>query len=137
MNPLKRKHIVDMTAEQLNLPTELVDDVVSYFYQTLQKKLSSIEHHSVIVPRLGTFVVKKKSLAEKLQMSQRFVAKIEKDEDISVQTYEMIIQRRTDIEQLIKLQELMQQEADRKELVIIKKQEYRDGKLNQDLEGPQ
>lgn len=114
----------------------MVDDIVSHFYQTLQKKLSSVEHHSIMVPRLGTFVVKKKSLDEKLLISERFVAKIEKDDDISVHMYEMIIQRRADIEKLKTLQSLMQEERNRKEEVLIKKQEYRDGKLDQNLEGP-
>lgn len=136
MNPIKRKYVVDITAEQLDLPIEMVDDIVSHFYQTLQKKLSSVEHHSIMVPRLGTFVVKKKSLDEKLLISERFVAKIEKDDDISVHMYEMIIQRRADIEKLKTLQSLMQEERNRKEEVLIKKQEYRDGKLDQNLEGP-
>lgn len=136
MNPIKRKYVVDITAEQLNLPIEMVDDIVSHFYQTLQKKLSSVEHHSIMVPRLGTFVVKKKSLDEKLLISERFVAKIEKDDDISVHMYEMIIQRRADIEKLKTLQSLMQEERNRKEEVLIKKQVYRDGKLDQNLEGP-
>jgi hypothetical protein len=136
LNPIKRKYVVDITAEQLDLPIEMVDDIVSHFYQTLQKKLSSVEHHSIMVPRLGTFVVKKKSLDEKLLISERFVAKIEKDDDISVHMYEMIIQRRADIEKLKTLQSLMQEERNRKEEVLIKKQEYRDGKLDQNLEGP-
>jgi hypothetical protein len=136
LNPIKRKYVVDITAEQLNLPIEMVDDIVSHFYQTLQKKLSSVEHHSIMVPRLGTFVVKKKSLDEKLLISERFVAKIEKDDDISVHMYEMIIQRRADIEKLKTLQSLMQEERNRKEEVLIKKQVYRDGKLDQNLEGP-
>lgn len=135
MNPIKRKYVVDVTAEQLDLPIEMVDDIVSHFYQTLQKKLSSVEHHSIMVPRLGTFVVKKKSLDEKLLISERFVAKIEKDDDISVHMYEMIIQRRADIEKLKTLQSLMQEERNRKEEVLIKKQVYRDGKLDQNLEG--
>lgn len=130
MKPAKRKDIIDATALQLNLSRDIVDDVVSYYYQTVQKKLSLADHHSVTIPRLGTFVVKKKSLEQMILKHQRFVAMIEQDTDITVRTYELIIQKRAEIERLIKLQELMEEELARKEEVKLKKQIYRDGKLN-------
>ena len=130
MKPLKRKQLVDKTALQLGMSIEIVDDVVSYYYQTIQKKLSSALYPSITIPRLGTFVVKKKSLAQMILKHQRFVAKIEQDEDISVKTYELIIQKRTEIECLTKLQEIMAEEDQRREEVKLKKQEYQNGKLN-------
>ena len=134
MKPVKRKQLIDFTAQQLNISKDIVDDIVSYYYQTVQKKLSLADHHSVVVPRLGTFTVKKKSLEQMILKHQRFVAKIEQDEDISVKTYELIIQKRAEIERLIKLQERMADENARKEEVKLKKQIYQDGKLNQNLE---
>lgn len=130
MNPIKRKSIVELTAKDLNLSADIVDDIVSHYYLTLQRKLSSVEHPYIAVPRLGTFVVKKKSLVEMITKHQNFVNKIEKDEHITVHTYELIIKKRADIEQLTKLQERMNQELERKEEVKLKKQIYQDGKLD-------
>lgn len=130
MNPVKRKSIVELTAKDLNLSVEVVDNIVSHYYLTLQKKLSVADHPYIAVPRLGTFVVKKKSLVDMITKHQNFVNKIEKDEHITVHTYELIIKKRTDIENLVNLQERMQQEQDRKEEVKLKKQVYKDGKLN-------
>jgi len=130
LKPLKRKQLIDQTALQLGISKDIVDDVVSYYYLNIQRKLSSVDCHSVSIPRLGTFVVKKKSLVQMILKHQRFVAKIEQDEDISVQTYELIIQKRAEIERLIKLQESMAGEDARREEVKLKKQIYRDGKLN-------
>lgn len=130
MNPIKRKSIVELTAKDLNLPADVVDDIVSHYYLTLQRKLSSVEHPYIAVPRLGTFVVKKKSLVEMITKHQNFVNKIEKDEHISVHTYELIIKKRDDIQKLTKLQERMNQELERKEEVKLKKQIYKDGKLD-------
>ena len=130
MKPLKRKYLIDQTAMQLGVHKDIVDDVVSYYYLTLQRKLSLADCHSVTVPKLGTFVVKKKSLVQMILKHQRFVAKIEQDEDISVKTYELIIEKRAEIERLTKLQELMALEDGRKEEVKLKKQIYQDGKLN-------
>ena len=130
MNPVKRKSIVELTAKDLNLSADVVDDIVSHYYLTLQRKLSSVEHPYIAVPRLGTFVVKKKSLVEMITKHQNFVNKIEKDEHISVHTYELIIKKRDDIQKLTKLQERMNQELERKEEVKLKKQIYKDGKLD-------
>ena len=130
MNPIKRKSIVELTATDLNLPVDMIDDIVSHYYLTLQRKLSSADHPYIAVPRLGTFVVKKKSLVDMITKHQNFVNKIEKDEHITVHTYELIIKKRADIEQLTKLQKRMQQEEERKQEVKLKKQIYKDGKLD-------
>lgn len=130
MKPIKRKQLIDQTASDLNISKDIVDDVVSYYYMTVQKKLSLADHHSITVPKLGTFTIKRKSLNQMILKHQRFVAKIEQDEDISVKTYELIIEKRAEIERLTKLQELIAEEDNRKQEVKLKKQEYRDGKLN-------
>lgn len=130
MNPLKRKPIVEQTAKDLNLPVQTVDELISFYYKTVQRKLSSAKHHSVVVPNLGTFVVKRKALEEKIKKNILFVQKIETDIDISVQTYELIIQKRKDIAGYLELLELMKSEQTRKQEVILKKQEFKDGKSN-------
>jgi hypothetical protein len=128
LNPLKRKQISELTAKQLGTSLEIVDDISSFFYSLLQKKLSSLDYHSIMVPRLGTFVVKKKSLQESIKKNTFFVKKLETDEDISVKTYELILQKKNEIEKLKELQNKMFQEEERKSEVLIKKQIYRDGK---------
>lgn len=130
MNPIKRKHLVELTAEDLNLPVEVVDDIVSHYYYTLQRKLSTADHPYIAVPRLGTFVVKKKSLVDMITKHQNFVNKIEKDEHITVHTYELILKKRAEIQQLTDLQDIMLKEQQRKEEVKLKKQTYKDGKSN-------
>jgi hypothetical protein len=96
----------------------------------VQKKLSAVKHHSIVVPNLGTFVIKRKALEEKIKKSILFVQKIETDIDISVQTYELIIQKRKDIADYLQLLELMKSEQNRKQEVKLKKQEFKDGKSN-------
>lgn len=128
MNPIKRKTLVEKTAEQLQLPVDTVDKIISFYYKSVQKKLSSAHHHSVFVPNLGTFVIKKKSLEEKIRKNVLFVQKIETDDDISVQTYELIIQKRKEIAEYMALLELMRSEQDRKHEVKLKTKEFKDGK---------
>lgn len=130
MNPIKRKSLIEKTAEDLDLPVQTVDEIVSFYYKTVQKKLSAAEHHSVNVPNLGTFVIKRKALEEKIKKNIYFVQKIETDVDISVSTYELIIQKRKDIAGYLDLLELMKSEQNRKQEVKLKKQQFKDGKSN-------
>jgi hypothetical protein len=130
LNPIKRKTIVEKTANDLGLPVQIVDEIISFYYKTVQKKLSNAKHHSIAVPNLGTFVIKRKSLEEKIKKNIAFVQKIETDVDISVQTYELIIQKRKDIAGYVELLELMKSEQERKQDVKLKKQEFKNGKSN-------
>ncbi len=130
MNPIKRKTIIEKTAIDLDLPVNTIDEIVSFYYKTVQKKLSAAKHHSVNVPNLGTFVIKRKALEEKIKKNILFVQKIETDVDISVHTYELIIQKRKDIADYLELLELMKSEQKRKEEVKLKKEEFKDGKSN-------
>jgi nucleoid DNA-binding protein len=130
LNPIKRKTIVEKTANDLGLPVQTVDEIISFYYKTVQKKLSNAKHHSIAVPNLGTFVIKRKSLEEKIKKNIAFVQKIETDVDISVQTYELIIQKRKDIAGYVELLELMKSEQERKQDVKLKKQEFKNGKSN-------
>lgn len=130
LNPLKRKVIIEKTAKDLNIPVNVVDEITSFYYKHVQKKLSAAEHHSVTVPSLGTFVVKRKTLEEKTRRNILFVQKIESDVDITVQTYELIIQKRKDITTFLELIELMKTEQIRRQEVKLKKQEYNETKPN-------
>jgi len=130
LNPLKRKYIIEKTAKDLDIAVNVVDDITSFYYKSLQKKLSSAKFHSINVPCLGNFVIKRKTLAEKIRRNILFVQKIENDVDITVQTYELIIQKRKDTEAFIKLTGLMDDEYQRRQDVKLKKQEYKDGKSN-------
>lgn len=130
LNPLKRKSIIEKTAKDLNIAVNLVDEITSFYYKSVQKKLSAATHHSITVPSLGTFVVKRKTLEEKIRRNILFVQKIENDVDITVQTYELIIQKRKDISTFIELTDLMKTEQVRRQEVKLKKQEYNDGKSN-------
>jgi nucleoid DNA-binding protein len=130
LNPIKRRTIVEKTAADLDLSVQTVDEIVSFYYKTVQKKLAAVKHHSIVVPNLGTFVIKRKALEEKIKKNILFVQKIETDIDISVQTYELIIQKRKDIADYLELLELMKSEQNRKQEVKLKKQEFKDGKSN-------
>jgi len=126
-----------MTAKQLGLPTAFIDEIMSFYYDNIQKKLSAADFPAVFVPRLGTFVVKKKALADQIIRHQYFVDKMERAEHLSVRMYEAMLARRTDIAQLEELERMMQEEYLRKVEVKQKRKDYTNDKSDQTMEGAQ
>jgi nucleoid DNA-binding protein len=115
LNPLKRKEISKITAEKLGKEFADVDEIVSFFYDQVQKTLSSISNIAVNVPNLGTFVLKKKRVLSKLEKYQQFLKIIEQDESLSAFEKRMISKQ--NIESYEAVLKIMQQEELRKEHV--------------------
>lgn len=124
MNPLKRKEISKITANSLELDYLMVDDVVAFFYRTVQKKLSSMEHHSVNVPNMGTFVLKKQRVQNKLDKYNAFLNKIDASESMTM--YETTVEVKSDIEKYNNILSVMNGEVQRKKEVEKLKEKYLD-----------
>jgi nucleoid DNA-binding protein len=124
LNPLKRKEISKITANSLELDYLMVDDVVAFFYRTVQKKLSSMEHHSVNVPNMGTFVLKKQRVQNKLDKYNAFLNKIDASESMTM--YETTVEVKSDIEKYNNILSVMNGEVQRKKEVEKLKEKYLD-----------
>lgn len=122
MNPTKRKEISKVTAEQLQMDVNVVDDVVSFFYRTLQKKMSSLSYHAINVPNLGTFTIKRKALEKKIEKYTTFCDNL--DESESIRAYEVKQDVRKEIERLRATLLTMNEEILRKTEVNKLKEEY-------------
>lgn len=112
MNPTRRKQIVTKTAQQMELPAELVDEVISFLYTTIQNKLSSGEHHAIQVPNLGQFVIKPKSLVKKIEHTELKIPYLEKID--TMLAYEVRLERIEDLKKMKVLKERMEEEKERK-----------------------
>ena len=133
MRPVKRKELIAKTAQQMELPAELVEDIVSFFYSVLHKRLSSGDHHAIQVPNLGRFVMKPKSLQKKIEHTENKIPFLEKID--TMRAYEVRLERIQDLEKFKKLQEQMQSEKDRKQGVAeLRKSKTYEKYTDSDLE---
>lgn len=80
MNPAKRKEISQKVAEKLNLSFEIVDEIITCYFKSIQKKMSNLEHSRLAIDGLGTFYVKKNRLLAKLE---NYKAALERTESIA------------------------------------------------------
>lgn len=124
MNPIKRKEISKLTAEKLGKDVAMIDEIVTFFYRHVQKKLSSMEHIAVNVPNLGTFVLKKRRVQSKLERLQHFVNVV--DETQSIRAFETKQNAKKDIEKYKGALKIIETEEERKQQVRKLKKELED-----------
>lgn len=71
MIPKKPQEIIKQVAEELDLPQNMVDTIVTHYYKEFRKNLSSLEHIRLNLPGLGHFLIRAtvvKKLANKYEV---------------------------------------------------------------------
>ena len=132
LRPVKRKEISKKTAEELELPIELVDDIATFFYNKLHKKMTSGDFYSIQVANLGQFVIKSKSLDNLMQHTERKIPFLEKVGTMSA--YEQSLERAKDLEKFKKLREQLDQEKEKRNSIHSKRRENYENKSDSNLE---
>jgi nucleoid DNA-binding protein len=135
LNPTKRKQISQQTADKLGLDVSLVDDVVSFYFHTVQRKLARLDHVNVNVPNLGTFVLVKPRVESKLQRYEQFCEKV--DESESIKAYETKLEVKHHIQNYKNALSFLEAESQRKTEVKQKKRQRYVEERDQSMEGAQ
>jgi len=133
LNPLKRKQISQKTADITGYDVALVDEIASFYYTYVQRKLATLDHVNINVPNLGTFVLVRSRVQSKLERYQAFHDSV--DEGESIKAYETKMDVRKQLQLYNSALSLMDAEAQRKQEVKQKKKESYAKKRDQDLEG--
>ena len=106
------------TAEELNLDTNLIEDVISFYYSTLRKALVELDCHNVQVENLGTFKAKEKEFP-------KLYAKYSKHlEVLNPETFhQMQLKKNVEkkLEKVQKIQKLFNEEKERKKQFLNNK----------------
>lgn len=72
MRPTKAKTFIPKVAEQTGLSQEVVDAIISFYWQEVRKSLSGLKHSRVHITNLGDFTIKHWKLDEKIAKLERF-----------------------------------------------------------------
>jgi hypothetical protein len=116
LKPVKRKEIVKKTSAILDIPEEVIDEVITHFYHTLQKKMSAIDDVGIYVPNLGNFVLKKKRLDSKMINHENILKEL--GTDMSLVKYDILMKKKANLEKMKVMHEKLNEEE-------IRKQEYK------------
>ena len=58
MIPYKSKDLYKEVAEELNIPINLVEDIIEYYYKEIKSNITGLKHLRINVEGLGQFVIK-------------------------------------------------------------------------------
>jgi hypothetical protein len=58
MIPKKHKEIVNIVSEEIDVSSELIDDLTSFYYKSMRRKLSNVEDLKFRLPGLGYFLIR-------------------------------------------------------------------------------
>jgi nucleoid DNA-binding protein len=122
LNPAKRKEISQKVAEKLNLSFEIVDEIITCYFKSIQKKMSNLEHSRLAIDGLGTFYVKKNRLLAKLENYKAALERTESIAEPDMSDFRYMLGLRNEIKLYEKsLDEITQEEQNK-----LKKQEEKE-----------
>ena len=75
MRPKKAKEFIPDVAEQTGVAEDIVNTVLSYYWQEVRKSMSGLKHSRVHLTNLGDFTIKHWKVDEKIKMLEQFEEK--------------------------------------------------------------
>lgn len=112
MLPKNSKHYIIPTADDLELNSQLVEDVVSFYYSTLRKALGNFECYNVQVENLGSFTIKKQKIPGRIKKYEKHLSVL-KTETFNQMAIKKEIEEK--LNQLLKLKEMLDEEKKRRQ----------------------
>jgi predicted RNase H-like nuclease (RuvC/YqgF family) len=118
MLPKNSKHYIIPTASDLDLNSQLVEDVVSFYYSSLRKALSDFSSHNIQVEKLGTFAVKKQKVPGLITKYKKHL-NILKTETFNQMAIKKEVEKK--LKQVLELQEKLDEEKQRRKEFLKRK----------------
>tara|TARA_R110002020_G_scaffold23658_5_gene78630 strand:- start:13996 stop:14367 length:372 start_codon:yes stop_codon:yes gene_type:complete len=101
--PKNSKHYVIPTAEDLNTNSQLVEDIVSFYYASLRKALSSLDCHNIQVEKIGTFKIRKNKVPRLIAKYKKHLSVLKTETFNQMAIKKEVEQRLKEVENLKKL----------------------------------
>lgn len=120
MRPKKSKEFIPEVAESLGIPSDVVTDVINYYWQEIRKSMSGLKHSRIHLTNLGDFVIKHWKVDDKIEMLEKW------EENNKLKGLQQIAARFKTAENLFDLKalkKLMEEEGQRKDFIKLHKHE--------------
>jgi hypothetical protein len=110
--------------------------IISFYYQDVNKKLSTGKLHCVNVPNLGIFTMKLGSVIRKIARTEKFVEKLAKSP--MMQAFAIRMDKQKELADLYALREKLEAEKARKKEIKQLREDYekRDNALEREGQDP-
>jgi len=129
--PKKARELTEKTSEELDLPLDMVKDIISFTWSELRSKKSNVDTGSIYVDNLGTFGVRFNKLNDLISIYEHMHRK---HKPRTLQQHMIWRERNTRIEKLNNIKKFMVDEYERRKEI---QQTRKSGKNNnRDMEEP-
>jgi hypothetical protein len=134
MNPKKVSTIIKKTADDLDFPESLVDDVISFYWEKVRKTVNDIESHSLKINSLGTFKIKSWKLKDIIKKYEAYTKDLDENDRkyMTFQKHAILDATKDRLKNLYKVHKEIEEEKKREEEIKEKRKKYVN---NQNLEG--
>ena len=119
MVPKKAKDFKKVTAEELNLPEDLINNLVNFYWENIRKYMSELTYGEIRIQNFGTFRVKHWKIADTVEKHKATILRVEG----KFAGYRMKMDLTDRIEKLEKIKSLVQERE-------VKFKEIRDARKN-------
>lgn len=120
MNPKKTKVIYNIVSENLNIKAELVEDLTEFYYQKVRTLIGTLEYPRIHIDGLGQFFVKPNFV---LKSKERIIKILDSHDTSTFKAYHNKKAMESKLDSLIKLEQKLLNEQNRKINFINSKNE--------------
>jgi len=118
LRPKKAKDFTPEVAEELNISEDIVKDVVDYYWRSIRKNLSSLEHTRIHLTNLGDFTIKHWKIDGMIEGLEKWE---ENNKSRGLQKITERFKTAENLYNLKKVKTLLQEEEQRKEFIKLHK----------------
>ena len=93
VNPKKYKVFKEGLDKEFDVPEEVVDDLINFYYTEVRQALSEFKDININVENLGTFTLKKNKLEKSILKNKNIVNKLKRDDQTVSKKYEAIVEK--------------------------------------------
>lgn len=93
MNPKKYKVFKEGLDKEFDVPEEVVDDLINFYYTEVRQALSEFKDININVENLGTFTLKKNKLEKSILKNKNIINKLKRDDQTVSKKYEAIVEK--------------------------------------------
>ena len=115
MIPKKANSLIEKTAKELNMNSELVDIIVTTYWNDVRKELSSLNSSRITIPNFGIFTIRTNKLKAIRFKYQGYLDKKSKIKEAKTfKRYAYVYDAKEYIKRIDAILEFIEQEKDRK-----------------------
>ncbi len=118
LNPKKAKILIPGVAKAAGYPEDLVEAVISFYWEEVRKSLSSLKHQRIHLTNLGDFVIKHWKMSQKITNLEKWE---ETNRQKGMQQMTARFKTAENLFDLKTLQTLMEEETQRKDFIKLHK----------------